>query len=276
MSDNATWKNFTSLVNIDSLIDHMIVQIYVNNEDYPGDYRMWRNKNVASQVPGTPYDGRWYFQPKDLDQSAGLYPQIRFDENVVDKFLSQPSDNYGFFLFIAAMKNPEFKQKFISRSIELADGQLNSAHWNQTIDRLAAERRTEIPKEMQRWDKPTDWETQLASIKNWYSQRGVYFKAQILALNGTTSSNPVTISVAAWYPKLMTATTDYVFICNPYTNTTRYDWYTYKNGIEVSKTLNQTSNSIYEQYTTGTGVYVQTCVVHDGSTLKDGSITITV
>lgn len=183
-SDNATYNEFKQKVNVESLIDHMSVQMFFNNDDYPGDYRMWRNKKNTSQVPNTSYDGRWYFQPKDLDQSAGLYSQIGYDENIIEDFLSQPDDQYGYFLFIHTMQNDDFRQQFVDRNIVLLDTVFSSSNVNETVDMLAAERRSNIDEEFSRWQKPPSWENDLVAYKAWIAKRGPYYKQHVL-LYGT-------------------------------------------------------------------------------------------
>lgn len=429
LSDPVQYANFTAQVNPESLIDHMIVQIYFQNDDYPNDYRMWRNKKVTSQVPGTPYDGRWYFQPKDLDQSVGLYAQIAVGENTLQEYLDKPLNNYGIFLFKKAMENPTFRQAFIDRSFELVNGgALSSQSVNNTVDRLAASRRPEVPKDVQRWQKPNSWESRLVDYKTWMAQReGIYLghvtsvlgmptnitlppnttvnetgngtntsdpyviiaqlQANITALqlqvavlqgelsvcqnsltvcteslancqlNGTNTTPPVTtinytlyvtssplatlsingtvvggtpktmslvegsynvsvstpgfyqnstvvnmnqnrsvdlvlgsipvpppvnttsavnVSIAAWYPKVKSDGTHFVFACGQSLNATKFDWYTYKNGIEYSKNLNiGPSNTVYKILPTGSGLYDVTCVAKAGTVvLGNGTLAV--
>lgn len=190
LSENASYAYFASQVNPDGLIDHMIVQIYFNNDDYPNDFRIWRDKNNASQVNGTMYDGRWQFQPKDLDQTVGLYAQINVSENTLLKFLNR--SGYGYVMFTKAMENPEFRARFVNRTLELVNGPLDSAHINATVDRLAQDRRPEVPKDIQRWQKPTSWESKLVAYKDWMARRQGIVTSQVMAFGGLNASVPNT------------------------------------------------------------------------------------
>lgn len=381
LSNSADWAWYESKVNVESVIDHYNIQMFMHNNGYPEDLRIFRNKGVPK--PGTPADGRYYFEPKDQDQTMGLYSQINYSDNTLQLFLSKPSDDYAYALFVKAWENPEFRVRFVNRTNELLETHFSSVYMNATVDAVAAERRPENPRGIDRWNRPFgtgDWENKVVGIKSWLANRNVAYRgfvaelnitvpvnnstnttnttnttdpyaiiAQLQAdivvlqnqlltsqtnlvvcqnslsvclvqkavlqvnlsacmaqlnvtippvnqtnttnttlppVNNTNSTNTtlppvnstglVNVTIAQWYPKVKATTTDFVFVCNQNVNATKYDWYTFKNGVEVSKNLNQPTNTVYKQIATGTGTYVQTCVAKGTSPLGNGSIAVTV
>lgn len=188
LSNDADYQYFKSKVNTDSLIDYYATHMYFNNNDFPSDHRMWRNKNTASQEPGTPYDGRWYFQPKDLDQTVGLYNHITSDENTITDFLSR--SGHGYIFFTKAMENPEFKQQFITRNLQLLDTTFSTSHVNAVVDRIASERRPEVSRDKNRWEKPYNWENDLVAYKKWMGERNINYRGFINALGNLTTVPP--------------------------------------------------------------------------------------
>ncbi len=185
LSNTIQYTNFTNQVNIDSLIDYYSIQMFTNNKDFPNDHILWRNKNPSSQVPNTPYDGKWHFQPKDLDQTAGLYSHILPQDDTVKLFMEKDPNGWGHILFLKAMENPDFKQQLINRNLELMDTYFSGQHWNSTIDTITNMRRPEVDKDKARWEKPYSWEKDVIAIKNWYTLRAAYYPAFILNLNST-------------------------------------------------------------------------------------------
>ncbi|HEX9058871.1 MAG TPA: CotH kinase family protein, partial [Clostridia bacterium] len=77
LSEESNYDYIKTKVDVDNFIDHMIVNIFASNLDWPGsNFAMWRYKTDDGKYhPEAPYgqDGRWRYIIKDCDMSFGQY-----------------------------------------------------------------------------------------------------------------------------------------------------------------------------------------------------------
>lgn len=117
LSDTAKYNYVTSMVDVESLIDHYAVGLYLGTWDWPNyNYLMWKNKGDV--IDGNVYsDGKWRFGSFDFDYTAGLtYANFGGVEGYAhDSFQKFGGDAKGGFpsgIFTALLKNDEFRQQF--------------------------------------------------------------------------------------------------------------------------------------------------------------------
>lgn len=186
LSDPANWAYFESQVNVESMIDYYSVHMFFNNVDFGSDHRIWWNN--GDPVPGTPADGRMYFEPKDRDQIIGLYSHSNHSDNTVQKFLDKPSSSWAHMFLVKAWENPGFRQRFANRSMELLDANFDSGRMNATIEQLADDRRPTLPRQIQRWGRPFSvgwWDSEVVEMKDWLAKRNTHYRGLIAGLNVT-------------------------------------------------------------------------------------------
>ncbi len=198
--DNQTnYDLFASQVNIDGLIDYYTCHMYANNADFPGDHLLWRNKNPASQVPGTPADGRWQYFCKDLDQGYGLYNRNDYTTNTLNDFLTTKHNGWPTLFLRKAFENPGFRDKFFARSDELLATRLAPNHTTNVTATYALAKQPEMAREVQRWGKPSSvgsWNNDVLRFENWMVLRNQYYSTYLHQLqaswNGTNQTNQST------------------------------------------------------------------------------------
>lgn len=73
--DDDKFEEFCSLVDIDNMMLYYAVQIYINNEDWPGNnFKAWRYYPSENEETASPYlDGKWRFLLFDAEFGMGLY-----------------------------------------------------------------------------------------------------------------------------------------------------------------------------------------------------------
>ncbi|MCM1054073.1 MAG: CotH kinase family protein [Bacteroides sp.] len=75
LTDDGKFEEFCSLVDIDNLMLYYSIQIYINNEDWPGNnFKAWRYYPEENEELENPYlDGKWRFLLFDAEYGMGLY-----------------------------------------------------------------------------------------------------------------------------------------------------------------------------------------------------------
>ena len=112
LRDMEAYKEITEFIDINSMIEHYAVGIYIGTTDWPGQNAgVWRN--FGKKIEGNKYgDGKWRFMTFDLDYTMGAgWNGVGPD---VDNFqkVEQKSDLSPTNLFVALLKNEEFKNQF--------------------------------------------------------------------------------------------------------------------------------------------------------------------
>ncbi|MBR6767238.1 MAG: lamin tail domain-containing protein [Clostridia bacterium] len=101
-SDRA-YEVISSVIDVDNYIDYMVIEMYVGNTD-PSDIKRYRNEDA---------DGKWRWILFDLDWGFST------DTNSIARWLAPGGMGNGGrtdnTLFIACMKNPTFRDKFLTR-----------------------------------------------------------------------------------------------------------------------------------------------------------------
>ena len=116
LADEATWNEFSNVVDVQSMADFYAAQLYIGNFDFneTNNCRIWRSRDSEE---GNAYaDGRWRWMLYDTEYSSGLYKQAmtRADYDTVERYLKICP------LFAAAMRNPTFRELVRNRIVDLS------------------------------------------------------------------------------------------------------------------------------------------------------------
>lgn len=125
MTSDENYKEFCSRMDLQSFMDYMAVETYVNNSDWANGYMnnwiVWRSKTVNPDIPEA--DGKWRFVFYDLDISSGIYGStensFRYDSlntNYVD------SSSFNLPAMLQNLKNNiDFRQAFYDNYNRIID-----------------------------------------------------------------------------------------------------------------------------------------------------------
>ena len=117
LSDEKNYKDVCDIIDIDSFIDHYAANIYLATYDWPNhNFGMW--KNNGKKIDGNLYsDGRWRFMTYDLDYTVGeTYEDFGGVEGYqydTFKHMERGQNYEPTNLFVALLKNEQFKNKFV-------------------------------------------------------------------------------------------------------------------------------------------------------------------
>lgn len=75
LTDDKKFDEFCSLVDIDNFMLYYAIEIYINNEDWPGNnFKAWRYYPSEGEAVNSEYlDGKWRFMLFDAEYGMGLY-----------------------------------------------------------------------------------------------------------------------------------------------------------------------------------------------------------
>ena len=129
--DEKIYEKINEFVDLDSLIEHFATGVYLGTADWPGhNDGVWRYN--GEKIDNNTYsDGRWRYISFDFDYSMGysiaMWGQTPTEESYEVNNLKnlernkRPPTN----LFLALLKNEDFKNKYILRFCDFANGIFN-------------------------------------------------------------------------------------------------------------------------------------------------------
>ena len=185
LADPAHYTYVKTQVDIDSLIDYTILQIYSANIDWPH-----RNVNLfRPRVQG----GRWHWIFWDSDYSFGLEPWSSVERNMMHQALLPENPETGgrdTLLLRRLLENPAFLNRFLSRAADLLNTTLAPEAVIAQIDALAAELEPDIAYENGRWSSSVKWQSSVQALRDFAQQRPAFVRQHIIQefnLEGTAS-----------------------------------------------------------------------------------------
>ena len=116
LSDEKNYQEVSNVMDIDSLIDHYAINIYLATYDWPNhNFGLW--KNNGNKIDGNEYsDGKWRFMTYDLDYTVGKtfadFGGVEGFQYDMFKHMDNGKKRQPTKLFVALLKNNEFKTKF--------------------------------------------------------------------------------------------------------------------------------------------------------------------
>ena len=155
-----------TMMDFDNFIDLFATEIYYGNADWPQNNMKYWRKNTDGYMEDAPYghDGRWRWMLNDTDfgfyrsdELWGHYQQpLNHEHNTIKIVMNEfdgrlGSETWPNFLFRELMSNQEFKNKFLGRFNDLANGYLNEQAATKKIDEKMNELNTEIDYHIERW-----------------------------------------------------------------------------------------------------------------------------
>lgn len=163
----AVYQELAEMVDMDSLIDALLPELYCCNWDYVGNYnnlKMWRSVKTSDKKYE---DGKWRFCLHDLD--------FAFSErtNYLDKNVNYSYNNWR--LVRCCMSSKTFRQQLIARAEELVNSNLSTKNLSDITKTMYDEVKPFKKDFGKRWGQPsnyyTDWINYYSYLLNYYQNR---------------------------------------------------------------------------------------------------------
>jgi len=148
LSMQANYNIVTNDLDIQNCINYYITQMYVVNEDWPGNnIKYWRENNV---------NGRWRFILFDTDFGFGIWDKYKVSRNMLN-FTAEPNGPgwpnppWSTLTFRKLIENEEFKNQFINSMADRLNTTFSTDSVLSHIDSIHDIIVEEIPAHLTRW-----------------------------------------------------------------------------------------------------------------------------
>ncbi len=177
LADPANYEYVSSQIDINAFLNYLIVNIYYNNTDWPGNnLKTWRERSA---------DGKWRWMMFDLEfllSRGGATNQWLFDQiiNSVDNSARQRNP-VASNTFRQLMENPDFKAEYIQRTNTYINTLWDTLRVKPIYDEMKNLTRTEIQADFERWggwDSLT-WDINFDKIYDFFVERPEYARMMI-------------------------------------------------------------------------------------------------
>lgn len=200
MTVEENYREFCSKVDTDSLIEYFAVQIYWCNGDWPwNNFAVWRSDKVDNSNPYA--DGKWRMLLFDTDFTTGLYKNTD-TVCTADTFarINGYSDSISR-TFIHLLRNREFRQKFCTVFMDLANYNFNSERTDAVIEEYREKYRQQIYDTNERFyassfiksDGVSRFDSEMNVIADFYRNRFEYASDSLRRITSSSSLKSVTL-----------------------------------------------------------------------------------
>ena len=168
MSNEANYDYIATQMDIDEYIEYMVLEIYCNNGDWPGN-------NCKFWHPGVE-GGRWRWIAYDTDFGFGLY-STGYDEDMLGSSLQNTSGPTFFLKKLTASEI--FVRNFVNRFADRLNNEFRPDVVNALIDSLSRNIASEIPYHKNRWHSIGNWENNISRLRTFAEERPSYLRDHI-------------------------------------------------------------------------------------------------
>ncbi len=200
MTIDENYKEFCRYIDTDSLAEYFAVQIYWCNYDWPyNNFAVWRSDKIDSSNIYS--DGKWRMLLFDTDFTTGLYKNSN-TSYTADIFsqLNSYNDNISR-TFMNLLKNQEFKQKFCTIFMDLANYNFNPEKTDKTVEYYRNKYHQQISDTNERFYSSTftssngisRFDSEMDTIADFYRNRFTYASDSLRRTTGSNSLHSVTL-----------------------------------------------------------------------------------
>lgn len=176
-AEDPTWiDTLESQVDVDGFLRYMASQMILGNMDWPRqNVKYWR---FTGKPKAPPLDGRWYFIMGDSDLGFGANAPVSSELLVKVRAANVPVSR----LFMAMMRSPVLKARYVAQAIELLDGPLSANRCLAVLDERVRQIEGEMPDHLARWRKPSDmdeWMLEVEVLRDFARNREAHARKQL-------------------------------------------------------------------------------------------------
>ncbi len=212
MATPANYQHVQTLMDIESFIDHQVLQIFFMNTDWPGNnLQYWRRLTAGYQAGSPPgLDGRWRWMVKDTDfgfwLNFGYVPGVA--EGAAHNTLtfalaangpSWPNPPWSTLMFRQLVQNPGFKNHLINRFCDFLNTVFSPNNVGARLEEHRQLYRPEMEEHIHRWRTPSslaNWNQQIDRMATFGQQRPTFMKQHLKAQFGLGETANLTVSSA--------------------------------------------------------------------------------
>ena len=192
-TDFSNDANFTLLedwVDVDEFMDYAIFNLYIDNQDWPGN----NNRRFRERVA----EGKWRFLCYDLDFTFGLYTSQGWDtgyagDNSIDRLLNPnatewPNPEWSTRLFQKLLENQTWRNDFINRTADQLNVLFTPERINERIDDFLVSYEPEIEQQLATWQNLYNQVNSADKMRSFANLRSEIFQQQYINALGDIQS----------------------------------------------------------------------------------------
>ena len=195
MTDPANYQKVCDAIDIQSFMDIVTIETYINNADWATGYlnnsMLWRSNTVDESIAGA--DGRWRFMLYDLDFAADYF----HNGTTLSGYDSLGSlytgdDDYNMIpMFYNLLNNEEFSSAFYENYIDIMKNYLSPTIVNEKIDEYVAAYEEAFHATNVRFGSEwvnENYDEEVQNLRNFFNERFIYGKRYLDSLYGKTEA----------------------------------------------------------------------------------------
>lgn len=167
------YDEFLQWVDADYFIDYLVCSIYLCNSDM-ANQKYWHT--VDNEIKWRPI---FY----DFDYAMGFNRSAK--SSILERFFDRDgtataTSRVYTHIACALVDNPDWREKFIERYIELTYTTFDPQRVSNILDQLVSEMESEMPRHIEKWGKRNapasmkEWRENIESLRDWFNQRQKY------------------------------------------------------------------------------------------------------
>ncbi len=194
LNDLAEEDHYTyvaSQMDIDNYIKYQLVEIFINNTDWPGNnVKFWKSPTT-----------KWRWLLFDTDFGFGIWNPQDFYFNTLEFALEPsaegwPNPPWSTLLFRKLIENINFRNKFVNQYADELNTRFLPSNIHNHIDSISNLSLAEIPQHYDRWGGDQNvYETAIENMKNFASQRPDQCKNHILTSLSLPAFHQITTQI---------------------------------------------------------------------------------
>lgn len=184
LANDAYYKVVTDQVDIYSLMDVYIVNMFFANRDWPGNnVKVWRNKNPKDP---SGMDTKWRFVLLDTDMGAGFNDGPEYNMITQHNVFNRGTGWILTKLMTSLLQNEGFKQQFVERFIYVIDNVFSPDRTIPVLNNMANEIEKAMELNVARWPQNNidNWRGEINKIRDFFQRRAQYLKPQLYSYFG--------------------------------------------------------------------------------------------
>ena len=167
-SSSENYKKLCEFVDMDSFADYMSTEIYIANKDWgKNNSALWKTTTVDESNPYA--DGRWRFILFDTEFSSNIYNTVPANINLFE--VLNKEENFVNTLLKAALKNPEFKQKFAITFMDIANYNFDTNKVNALISQYDSIYKEPVADTLKKFGGSGNYSNAVSTVKSWFGSR---------------------------------------------------------------------------------------------------------
>ena len=169
ISNVDNYEYVATQLDLDEFIEYMVLEIYCNNGDWPGNNcKFWH-----PQVDG----GRWRWIAYDTDFGFGLYSDTGYEEDMLGSCLHNTAGPT--FILNKLTASEIFTRNFVNRFADRLNNEFHPDVVNSLIDSLSENISNEIAYHINRWHAIGNWNNNVERMRIFAEERPSYLRDHI-------------------------------------------------------------------------------------------------